>query len=126
MNIIEQLVNLEKIILNPAIRQSPERMQELLAPDFVEVGHKGDYWQRAQLINALQFEQNWSAHIQDIEHREVTHEVHQLIYRAFIHPDGQDEYYSRRTSVWRWNGETWQMVFHQGTPIEPFELIDAD
>jgi hypothetical protein len=39
---------------------------------------------------------------------------------AYFSSSGSLERYANRSSIWRLEALGWQMVFHQGTPAEPF------
>jgi hypothetical protein len=58
---------------------------------------------------------------QDFEYRVLADGLAQLTYRATIkRAENQSPSYSVRSSIWRFDGEKWQMIFHQGTACEPF------
>ncbi|MDP5137654.1 DUF4440 domain-containing protein, partial [Rheinheimera baltica] len=58
---------------------------------------------------------------QDFDCRVLAVGLAQLTYRATIQrAENQSPSYSVRSSIWRFDGEKWQMVFHQGTACNPF------
>lgn len=115
MNVGEQLISLEKILLSPAIRHCMEQFSALLADDFVEITAKGERLERAQTMSADVYGDHWEVDIHALEHRQISHDTHQLIYQCMIKLPERPIKYTRRTSLWRWNGENWQMVFHQAS-----------
>lgn len=53
---------------------------------------------------------------QDFACRVLVDGLAQLTYRATIQRQGDDTVaYSMRSSLYRFDGEKWQMIFHQGT-----------
>lgn len=106
----------EEALLNSGVRSAPDRLTELLAPNFYEIGQSGRRWSRDEIIAALvgEPESEAQAALTEREARLITPEVVLLSYRL--------EYAnrtSRRSSLWRWSNGTIQCFFHQGTPLPP-------
>jgi hypothetical protein len=104
------LLALEQRLLQPALRQAPSELAVLLADGFVEIGASGTIFDKAQVIRALATESPRSFEFEDFRVVEVTADVMLATYRA---TSGQRT--SLRSSLWRRDGGTWQLVFHQGT-----------
>ncbi|EAR09890.1 DUF4440 domain-containing protein [Reinekea blandensis] len=123
MTVKNQLIELETSLLTFEVRHSKERLCELIAPDFQEIGASGAYFGRDEILERLPTEQDWHATVQDFEFRELTPGLCQLIFRAFItHDKDDDGVYSLRSSLWQKNAIGWQVVFHQGTQVAPFPV----
>jgi hypothetical protein len=57
----------------------------------------------------------------DIHYRLLSTDLAQLTYRtSFKQINEWDKRYSLRTSMWEYQGERWQIIYHQGTPCQAF------
>lgn len=123
MELREEIINLEKALLTFEVRQSAAKLTEMLSEDFKEIGSSGACLGLAEILENLPRERDWSATTQDWEFRTLSEDIVQTICNACIKKSGSaTEAYSRRTSIWRLEGEFWKMVYHQGTLVAPFEL----
>lgn len=109
--IAQDLRALEARLMDPAVRRAPSEVDGLLADDFVEFGRSGRVYDKPTVIEALQRDPGFDAPrtIMDFEARALSPSVMLVTYRV-------RETGTLRSSIWRSNGEHWQMVFHQGTP----------
>jgi hypothetical protein len=115
----QQLVQLEQLLVQPATRLSAEMLNRHLADDFYEIAATGRCFGKADVLERLPTETPPVISQQDFECRVLAEGLAQLTYRATIQRAGNDPSYSVRSSIWRFEGEKWQMVFHQGTPCGP-------
>ncbi|MFD1217207.1 nuclear transport factor 2 family protein [Microbulbifer celer] len=123
MELREKIINLEKTLLTFEVRRSPAKLNELLSENFKEIGASGACSGLAEILEHLPRERDWSATTQDWEFRALSEGIVQVMYKACIEKPGSGTpVYSRRTSIWRLEGESWKMVYHQGTAVVPFEL----
>ena len=112
------LIALERRLLEPEVRASRAELDHLLADDFLEFGASGVRFGKAEALARLPDEQHPEFTNQDFELRQLAPDVALLTYRATLRrPDDPAPRYSLRSSLWKKNGEQWQMVFHQGTPL---------
>jgi hypothetical protein len=113
---IALLRKLEEDLFKPEVRRSAERVNDLLADDFIEFGSSGRIFDKRQIIDALQQEALGTVHrttIADFTVRRLAATVLLLTYRA----TSPDHTGSRlRSSIWKLINGRWQMIFHQGTP----------
>ena len=113
----EVLLELEKKLLDPALRQQPERLAPLLADDFVEFGSSGRTYDKKQVLHVLRRHLPARLAIEEFRIVELSPVAALVRYRARSEPaDGEAEKYSLRSSVWVQRRDGWQMIFHQGTP----------
>lgn len=112
------LFDLERELHSPACRHNHARLAELLAPGFFEFGASGSVWQREDTLAALPQEGvsteppailSW-----DYQAISLSPEVVLVTYRADKSDNGGQ---TLRSSIWRKNGDSWQMEFHQGTKV---------
>lgn len=102
-------------LLDPAGGSSPERLAELLHPDYQEFGTSGRLWDRDSIIAALTARDAPTP-------RPVTTTRKQGVQLAprrgasdLRHRIGHAP--RSRSSLWRLTGDGWLLYFHQGTPF---------
>src|SRR6188474_2875433 len=104
----------EEALLRPDVRHDPAALEQMLAPDFHEIGQSGTHWNREQIIHALESETaedvTFALHEQSTDR--VAHDLVLLTYRLDF--GGRS---SRRSSLWRLGSAGPTLLFHQGTPI---------
>ena len=116
----QHLIELEQLLVQPATRLSVELLNRYLADDFYEIAATGRCFGKADVLERLPSETPVITQ-QDFDCRVLAEGLAQLTYRATIQREGDDTVaYSMRSSLFRFDGEKWQMVFHQGTACEPF------
>lgn len=117
----QHLIELEQLLVQPATRLSAELLNRYLADDFYEIAASGRCFGKADVLERLPTEAPPAISQQDFECRVLAAGLAQLTYRATIQrPENDIPSYSVRSSIWRFDGEKWQMVFHQGTVCGPF------
>ena len=103
--------SLEEELLTSATRRNPERVRELLHPEFVEIGRSGRQWSRDEIATALAGEDlHAPVATSDWQFSELAPGVALVSYTVHAAERG-----SRHSSVWVTVGEMWQLRFHQGT-----------
>lgn len=118
-NVKEILIELELSLHTKEVRSSRAALNDLLADEFREIGASGMYFGKQEVLDDLPEENGITIKANDIEFRQLSSEVAHITYRAdFIRTNGNLLRTSYRTSVWKFNGLKWQMVFHQGTLTE--------
>jgi hypothetical protein len=122
-SIIDELIVLELKCLKPEVRASRDELDKLLAEDFLEIPSTGLAYDKAQALSRIPNEASPIFNLQDFKFRSFSDSLAQLIYKATIQRANEELiFYSVRSSLWQLNGENWQMLFHQGTPCEPFDI----
>src|SRR5690606_18041911 len=117
----QQLIELEQLLIQPATRLSAELLNRYLADDFYEIGASGRRFGKADVLERLPTETPPVITQQDFECRVLADGLAQLTYRATMQRAEDDKAsYSLRSSLYRFNDENWQMIFHQGTVCELF------
>lgn len=104
----------EEALLAPAVRSDRARLESLLAPDFTEIGQSGRLWTRGEIVAALVGDTTPlpPAVLTEREVRPVGPDTVLLTYRLEL-----DGAVSRRSSLWRRDGDGVRCLFHQGTPV---------
>lgn len=111
------IIGLEKELLEHEVRVSPERLNHLLADDFLEFGQSGNVYTKMDTINALPQQSEETFVVSDAQAKELSADTVLLTYELGRTDASMQSSRSRRSSIWQKRGETWQMIFHQGTPI---------
>ena len=105
---------LERRLLEPDVRSSRERLEELLAEDFIEFGSSGRVWTREEIVADLLTVASSNIEIDRVESRFISEGVILITYRS-RRSGVADNAEALRSSIWRLTGNTWELVFHQGT-----------
>ena len=103
-------------LLDPNIRTNLAAVEQLLDPEFREIGRSGRLWTRTEMIAALS-EPEMSAGLEgvrptDLAVQRIEKSTYLLTYRVET-----DEGVRRRSSLWRIDAGQPRLVFHQGTPV---------
>lgn len=113
---LSTVLELERELQSPATRADTDRLLELLAPDFLEVGASGRLWDRDSILGMLQEEsadeEATAIEVIDLHGRVLAPGVIQVVWES--RSGGRR---ARRTSTWCERGHRWQQVHHQGTPL---------
>ncbi|GHB49285.1 hypothetical protein GCM10007094_43140 [Pseudovibrio japonicus] len=104
---------LEYELLDPAIRGSRQELEQLLHPDFIEIGASGRVYDRLEIVEALLVDADDypPRTIADFQLRKLSENLVQVFYRII-------ENDTRRTSIWKLGSGQWSMIYHQGTRKE--------
>jgi hypothetical protein len=112
-NVIASAWRAEEALLTKSVRGDSARLSELLAPDFYEIGQSGRRWSREETVTSLvaDTEPERDAELNEREATLVSADTVLLSYRLQYGAST-----SRRSSLWRWDGQSVRCLFHQGTP----------
>lgn len=121
--LLEHLIELERQLLEPEVRSDPDVLGALLDDDFYEISANGLMFDKHHVITRLPKERVPQFYNQQFTGRMVVDNVVQLSYKAAYRSSARSEFhFSTRMSLWRNNGQGWQLYFHQGTPCPAFAL----
>jgi hypothetical protein len=117
-DLLSHLQALEVALHHPGTRCSRARLDELLHPDFTEVGRSGRTYDRVTVLDFLASQvthaQVESAHFQLAT---LAPHVALLTYRsAHRQADGSLQLHTHRSSIWVEDAVGWRLRYHQGTP----------
>lgn len=119
-HLAKQIKDLEILLLQPEIRRSEEKLNTLLAPDFIEFGMFGKVYSQRSVIEALVTSgdekkfQKYSA--ANFKAKEIAPDTIMLTYNASVEFLKTNELIQTlRCSIWQKHNDNWQMIFHQGT-----------
>jgi hypothetical protein len=110
------VARLELLLLSPDLRGDSSSVRQLLDPDFQEFGASGKAWNADQMVAELERDPGDSTiRASDLNATRLGPDTVLLTYLA---RSGRSR--SWRSSVWRRAGNGgWQVLFHQGTPLDP-------
>jgi hypothetical protein len=124
--LVRELHRLESSLLEPEVRTSRERLDALLADDFLEFGSSGRIWRRDDVLSDLPEQALQRYHVTHFEVRELAPDVALSTFRVVRTPQsGAPTQRSLRVSIWQKQAAGWRMIFHQGTPV-PETAVDSD
>jgi hypothetical protein len=115
--LLDHLRRLEEKLFDPAVRSSRQALEELLAPDFQEIGSSGRLFRFEDIVMALSTEEPvMSRTLHNLRIVMLATTVALITYGSTRKTTDGVETKSLRSSVWRQeNDGQWRMVFHQGT-----------
>jgi hypothetical protein len=116
-SLLQQLTALEVELHHPGARSSRERLEQLLHPEFHEVGRSGRAYTRDTVVNYLSSQESQPAVASDaFELNELAPGVALLTYRsAHIEVGKGLVSHTFRSSIWVATGSGWRLRYHQGT-----------
>ena len=117
MDISDLIKNFETELLQPKVRKSKERLNELLADDFYEIGESGKQYNKQDILNDLPKQTEVKITIQNFNAVEISPGIVLVTYQAEKEIAG-NKTSSLRSSFWQNKNGKWQITFHQGTQIK--------
>ena len=111
-------LGLETDLAGADVRRSKARLEELIAPDFLEFGSTGRIYDAAAAMTAVLTGGSPPVRIDDLEVRMLGEGIALVTYRATVEPPDDAAAVARRSSIWRCDDGTWRIAFHQSTPIQ--------
>ncbi|MCA0990679.1 DUF4440 domain-containing protein [Guptibacillus hwajinpoensis] len=105
-----QIFQLEMKLLTPQVRENSLKLNSILAADFFEFGSSGAIWSKKDAIEGGLSLREMT--LSDFDIHPLTENVVLATYRVYDKTRNQK---TLRSSIWRKNGDQWQLFFHQGT-----------
>lgn len=113
---VQVVIGREVQLLSSDVRRSPHLLDELLDPDFREVGASGRLWSRAEMIRELPSDaadEDDAITVTDMHGVRLSGEIVLVTYIS--ERCGRR---ARRSSLWRRSDRTWRVLYHQGTIVD--------
>lgn len=110
--------SLEEALHRPEVRHSRDALEALLAAKFVEFGASGAIYNRATIIDLLIQEDgssNDDLRTTNYVLTSISYDAVLLTYESERTQNDGSKRHVLRSSIWKRNGDRWQMLFHQGT-----------
>lgn len=120
--LLDTLRSLEAELHHPGVRCSHERLEQLLHPDFHEVGRSGRRYTRETVVAFLAAQAD-PPEVQADAYAltALAEDCALLTYRSAHRSDAGLVLPALRSSIWRRTPAGWQLFYHQGTPTEPWD-----
>ena len=112
----DKLQRLEEELWMEQTRFDRPYMEQIMAPDFFEIGRSGRVHSRDSCLAHEAVPIEAIIPLQNLRIRLLTPDVAQVTYDSAVTYDGVIEK-GRRSSIWTKSGENWKLRFHQGTPF---------
>ncbi|MDP5208332.1 MULTISPECIES: DUF4440 domain-containing protein [unclassified Microbulbifer] len=119
------LIDLERALHQCEVRQNKAKAASLIHTSFKEIGASGRSYDFDSIVEMMSAElsSNGYIHSQDFESIQLEASVYLLLYKsAWVDNNGIKSNFAKRSSIWIFSGEKWQLKYHQGTPCLEFEL----
>jgi hypothetical protein len=113
-SLTEQLLELEKKLVDPDLRRTPEKLAPLLANDFIEFGSSGHAYDKQRILFLLRRQVPARLMIEEFRVIPLSDSAALVTYRA---GNESAAHYSLRSSLWVIRQGAWQILFHQGTNV---------
>ncbi len=117
--VLDELRQREPIFHHPEFGTARADYARMTDEDFWEIGASGQRYSRKHVFDVLEArstnpvdESDWET--RDFHCRELAPDVYLLSYTL-----RQGERLTRRSTIWRRDGDDWKIVFHQGTVVAP-------
>ena len=110
------LEQLETDLWREETRFDPVFMDRVLAADFREIGRSGRTYDRDTTLSMPAEPILSRLPLRDFQCRLLTADVVQITYISEVEYDGQIQK-ALRSSIWTRRGDSWELRFHQGTPL---------
>ncbi|WP_079479055.1 nuclear transport factor 2 family protein [Halobacillus salinus] len=111
----EHLYTLETTLLEADVRKSVDRLDALLADDFIEYSSTGGVYDKQNILSRLPSEDDPGITLRDFEMKYLSATSVLTTFKVYIE---SKQKHSLRSSVWTFQDDGWQMTFHQGTVTE--------
>lgn len=117
------IIDLEKKLLNPALRKNSHLLNELLDDTFIEFGTSGRIYDKKIIIEKLSEEIPTDIEAFDFIPVKISSDVVQIRFKTQRKMDDGSLTSSLRSSIWKKSDQGWRMVFHQGTKTESKRVV---
>jgi hypothetical protein len=104
-------------------RKDKNEVARLLHSSFKEVGESGNSYDYKSIVEMMESEKPSEGYIysEGYECIQLEPMVYLLLYKStWVDGNGSKSHFAKRSSVWVFAGERWQMKYHQGTPCSEF------
>jgi len=105
----EHLKLLEESHLKAEVRENKDKLAEILADGFVEIGSSGQMYSKSECLDGV------SKAVMVMDNFEITILSEHVVLTTYFIENRTSGKNSLRSSIWKFIDNRWQMVFHQGT-----------
>lgn len=109
----DPLLECERALLDPEVRRSREQVEALLHADFSETGSSGEVYDRETMIEMMVSGSSGRVVMRNFDTTYLAPDVALTTDRS-VGTGGQE---ARRSSIWVYSDDRWQLRHHQGTKV---------
>ncbi|KAA3639091.1 MAG: nuclear transport factor 2 family protein [Proteobacteria bacterium] len=115
--ILNQIKSLECELHLLKVRADSAKLEAMLHDEFVEFGRSGQVYDKTDMIESFIDESGFpQIHSDNFQFKHLSDTVVLVTYISYQQvQDNIKSHVTLRTSVWLFEQNTWQLVFHQGT-----------
>jgi hypothetical protein len=116
-DVLAELSSREPIFHRPELGMTRADFENMIVPDFWEVGASGQCYSRTEVLDVLDKRHAipdidvWE--MSNLQCRRLAEEVYLLTYTLLQN----NERLTRRATIWQRTSEGWKIVYHQGTMV---------
>ncbi len=110
---VQLVLSRELKLLSFEVRASAVRVEDMLDPEFREIGASGRLWTRSEIIRALAHEVSDGQGAIEATEMESLVVAPDLVLLTYVSKRRNRR--ARRSSLWRRSGLEWRLLHHQGT-----------
>lgn len=114
-NMYNQIRELELLLLDPSLRKSKQKLNELIDDEFIEIGVSGKIYNKQDILDSLPYENANKFKAYNFKFTEISNKVILIIYET-----EKSSFKALRSSIWRKSDDNWKLIFHQGTEKHEF------
>jgi len=103
----EQIKALELLLLDSKVRKSPNRLDDLICDEFIEIGQSGTLYNKADIIRALNEDPYTNAEFSDFDIQTLSAG---LILANYI---SRNQTTIKRHSLWEKQAGKWRILYHE-------------
>ncbi|NNC37161.1 MAG: DUF4440 domain-containing protein [Acidimicrobiales bacterium] len=103
----EQIQKLELLLLDPKIRQSANKLDQLLSDGFIEIGQSGRIYDKRDIISALADDPHTDAKFSNFDIRALSETLILASYTS------RNKTTIQRHSLWEKHGLAWRILYHE-------------
>ena len=118
-NLKEHLKQLEESHIKPEVRESREKLDEILADEFFEIGSSGYMYDKKECLETGVVLTEMSLY-----KFEIFPLAEDVVLSTYFIVDKTRNRNTYRSSIWKFIDGRWQLYFHQGT-ITPLQLSEV-
>ena len=116
-SLLAELTALEQELHHPGKTCSLARLNQLLHPEFHEIGRSGRAYDRVTVIKFLHHQMKSPSVVSDrFAVQRLAPQVVLLTFRSVNALTSGQREFAYRSSIWIKSNEQWQFFYHQGTP----------
>ncbi|MFN3501510.1 DUF4440 domain-containing protein [Allorhizobium sp. NPDC080224] len=115
---LEEIQSLEEALHQPGTRRCRQTLEILLADGFMEIGASGSVYDRTTIMELLEREPGTGGNNLETANyalKPISSDAVLLTYETKRSTANGSLQCVLRSSIWKYDGCKWQMLFHQGT-----------